>query len=89
MFFYVLEALLNAKCRKGLFCLSETVIPVLHLNTRATNSNLLSETMLYVLDSTMQPLAEATDAVSDMDELQITDEPINNYENGSEFLKPE
>ena len=34
----------------------------------------------------MQPLAEATDAVSDMDELQITDEPMNNYENESENL---
>ena len=34
----------------------------------------------------MQPLAEATDAVSDMDELQITDESMNNYENASENL---
>ena len=33
----------------------------------------------------MQPLAESTDAVSDIDELQITtDESMNNYENASE-----
>ena len=34
----------------------------------------------------MQPLAESTDAMSDMDELQITDESTNNYENASENL---
>ena len=52
---------------------------------QGTNSSLLSETLLQDLDSTMQPLAESADAVSDMDELQVTDES-NNYENASENL---
>ena len=53
---------------------------------QGTNSSLLSETLLQDLDSTMQPLAESADAVSDIDELQTTDESINNYENASENL---
>ena len=42
--------------------------------------------MLQDLDSTLQPLAESSNAMSDMDELQRTDESTNNYENASENL---